>query len=293
MSQLDEWLKLFSEEIETIISNKEVPSRVYELFRKGEKGQLAHLVKEGDNYNFITVYNKHLIEVYCDEKNVINDYLKAPDITDDILRSIFKYLAHHEYGHTLFCESTEHYHNFYNNRKESVFPDVNLNRVFWMNVFRPFKEFCADFKAKGNGAVVPKYYLNRVFEGTFENFFKINKDNFIDNPINRAQLIAYYLKLLYASIWFYVFDEWSYLLEKCGIMKDAKLLELLLKINIVFKRIIKLDLDLKGYKDQLKELTTLLEPYDYIALILNNKSNDIITFQLDNFLKSQSTQEKK
>lgn len=57
---------------------------------------MTHLLKESDIENLATIYDLQIIEVYYYPINLTNNYLEAPSITDDILGSIFTYLAHHE-----------------------------------------------------------------------------------------------------------------------------------------------------------------------------------------------------
>lgn len=96
----------------------------------------------------------------------------------------------------------------------------------------------------------------------------------------------YYSKILYLSIFFYIFDEWDYFLRKWDGDSNIKLLELVLYINKLYERILKNTSDLNFYWKSLTELTNLLEKIDYFNLIFDNNLSENIMIKLKGFVDS-------
>ena len=90
--------------------------------------------------------------------------------------------------------------------------------------------------------------------------------------------------MFYSSIWYYNFDQWKYLLKKCGENNKTESLNLIFLINEIFETLIKKNLDLDGYQQSLRRLTLLLWKINYDELIFENKRDENITDELKEFL---------
>jgi len=287
MNQLDKSLNIFDHEIRQLISREDSPREFY-LLNKDEVGKLKYLFQEVGIETFLTVYDRQIIEVYYNPRNITNNYILAPNITNEILQKIFKYLGHHEYDHSLFCESSENYKKFMEKHKDSIFNNFegqtrsNLSSLFWI-LFRVLKESYADFQARKSNVILPKYYLDLYFKA-IEEFLRFNRSNIFTNI--SVLFKDFYSKVLYISSWFYNFDQWDYLLKKCGENDKTKSLNLILLNNKIFEALIKMDLNLDGYKHFLKQLTLLLWKINYDELIFENKIDANIIGELDYLLGS-------
>ena len=163
INKLDKFLKIFEDEIRLLISIEESP-REFHLLKNDERGKLTNLLHEMGIENFSIIYNHEIIEVYYNPSNLINNYIQAPNISNDLLEKIFIYLAYHEYGHSLFCKSTLNYAKFRAKNKAIIFENFgwriknNLCFLFWI-LFRVLKESYADFQVKKTNIKPPKYFL--------------------------------------------------------------------------------------------------------------------------------------
>ena len=287
INQLDKFLKIFEDEIRLLISREESP-REFRLLKNIEKGKLTNLFYEMGIENFSIIYNRQIIEAYYNPFNLINNYIQAPNITNDILEKIFIYLAHHEYGHSLFCKSTLNYAKFREKNNDIIFENFggrirnNLCFLFWI-LFVVLKESFADFQVKKSNVNIPKYFFDINFK-PFEQFLRINK---VTTIIDLGTLIdGFYSSVLYSSSWFFIFDQWDYLLEKCGENDKMESINLIFMINKMLETLIKKELDLEGYKNYLIQLTLLLREIDYSMLIYENNINRNIIERLDCLLAS-------
>ncbi len=171
MNQLDNLLKIFEDEIRLLISREESP-RAFYLLRNDEIGKLTNRFQEMGNENLLIKYDRQVIEVYYNPFNLTNNYIQAANVTNEILEEIFIYLAHHEYGHSLFCESS-HYNKFKEKNKDTIFEgQIRSNQLFWY-LFVVLKESYADFQAKKTNLNLPKYYLDLYFK-PFEEYLQYN-----------------------------------------------------------------------------------------------------------------------
>lgn len=287
MNQLDSLLKIFEDKIRLLISREEHP-RTYYLLKNDEKGKLTYLFKPVGNETFSTLYDLKNIEVYYNSFNLTNFYIQASNITRDILEKIFNYLAHHEYGHSLFCKSSLAYYNFRERLKNSIFENFDgqmrshLNNLFWA-LFRVLKESFADYQVKKNNIFPPKYYFNLYFI-TFEDLLR--KNNVPPNKTMSKLVIEFYRSVLYSSSWFYIFNQWDYLLEKCGENNKTESLKLIFLINNIFEALIRKNLELEGYGHYLIQITLLLNKIDYYNLLFENNLGEDIVKELDDLLAS-------
>ncbi len=288
MNELDKWLKIFEDEIRLLVSRETNP-REFFLLKNDDVGKLKDLFQEVGNETFSIVYDRQLIEVYYNPINITNNYIQAPNITNEILQDIFKYLSHHEYSHSLFCESTQNYGNFREKHKDILFEDydndirLNLSFIFWI-LFVLLKESYADFKARENNVYPPIYFFNQYFKA-IEQFLRFNRSNIISTL--QVLFEGFYSKVLYSSTWFYNFDQWDYLLRKCGSNDKTESINLILLINKIFGALIKEDLDLNGYKESLIKITLIQWKINYDELIFENKLDEEITKELELFLETR------
>lgn len=160
MNQLAELLKIFEYEIQQLI-NKEKNPREFYLLKNDEIGKLTYIIQDIGNGNLEIIYNRHIIEVYYNSLHLTNNYIQKPHIADEILIKIFKYLAHHEYGHSIFCDSTLTNVNFREKYKDSIFNYYDsqlrsdLRDLFWI-LFHILRDFYADFQAKKINPIIPQ-----------------------------------------------------------------------------------------------------------------------------------------
>jgi len=287
MSGLEKYLKIFEAEIRQLINKEENP-REFKLLSNDEIGKLTHIIQDVGKENLEVIYDPQTIEVYYNPINLTNSYIQKPNVTNEILVSIFKYLAHHEYGHTSFCESTLTLVKFRDKIKDSIFIDFkdqlksSLRELFWI-LFHILRDFFADFKAKINRPILPEYFLDLYYRA-FEQFLRFNR---IKARLIMNRLVEdFYSKVFYSSIWFYNFNKWDYLLKKCGENDKTESLGLIFLINKIFEALIKKELDLVGYEKSLTRLTILLWKIDHDALFFKNKIDKNTFCKLEDFLKS-------
>ncbi len=252
--------------------------------RRGEKGQLSDVRNENEEFSFRCFYNNQLIEIYCDPIKIENEFLNIPDVTDEILNNIFKFLAHHEYGHSLFCESTKYLKSFY----EKHITEITMNLRIFNLIFYLSNEFFADFQAKRINSTLPKFYFDKIFTKNFEDFLEVKRDliNYNDCMTESDLTSFFYSRILYLSNIFYAFDKWDNLLELCRETDNKSLLELVFVINKVYEKLIPKTSNLKIYWESLLTLTVLLKEIDYFKLICNDNLNNKIKVELDDFLNS-------
>ena len=285
VNQLDKLLNIFDNEIKQLISREDSP-REFHLLKNDAVGKLKDLFQEVGNETFSIVYNRQIIEVYYNPINITNNFIQAPKITDDILQKIFKYLGHHEYGHSLFCVDSQNYGKFIKKHEDSMFNNFesqtrsHLSFLFW-KLFRVLKESYADLQARKSNAILPKFYLDLYFKA-IEKFLRIKRSK----PYTTLSILfeRFYSEVLISSSWFYNFDQWDYLLKKCGENDKTESLNLILSINKIIEKLIKMDLDLDGYKHFLKQLTLLLWKINYDELIFENKIDVNIIDEIDHLL---------
>ena len=104
-------LEVFTEEFQTVMSDQK-DLRSFQLLHKDEEGRFQALRSSYEGYNFSILYDNEAIEVYYNPEWIEKKYLKKPGITTDKIEEIFKFLAHHEYGHSFLCSNSEDLKNF-------------------------------------------------------------------------------------------------------------------------------------------------------------------------------------
>ncbi len=284
MYELKKYLKVFEDEIRVLIDKEEKP-REFKLLGYDEIGKLTHILPDIGKQNIEVIYDLEIIEAYYNPINLNNSFIQKPNITNEILVNIFKYLAHHEYGHTSFCDSTLTLVRFYESNEDQLFMDYenqvrsSLRELFW-ELFRILRDFYADSKAKQIQPILPKYYLDLYFKA-FEQFLRFNRIN-----ARNIREIDFYSKVFYSSIWFYNFNQGDYLLKKCGENDKTESLNLIFLLNKIFEALITKNLDLRDYKQFLTQLTIFLWDINYDSLIFENEMDEKILSQLKDFLKA-------
>ncbi|KKN08691.1 hypothetical protein LCGC14_1054280 [marine sediment metagenome] len=286
MNQLECLLKIFDNEIRSLISKEKKP-RTFNLRRNDEKGYFSDIFKPRGNETFSILYDLKHIEVYYNSYNLVNFYVQARNMTKDILEKIFIYLAHHEYGHSLFYKSSLDYYNFREELRNSSFKNCNTQmRAFSNNIlerlFRVLNESFTDYRAKNNRVFPPKNYYNLYF-GTFEGFLRYKKQ---PNDNMRKLAINFNETVLYSSTFFYIFNQWNYLLEKCGENNKTESLKLVYLINTILKMLIRKNLELKEYGNYLIQITLVLNKINYNNLFFTNNLEKDILKELNDFLYS-------
>ena len=287
MKRLEKYLQIFDDEINKLINKEENP-REFSLLRYDEIGKLTHIIEDVGKENLEVVYDPQTIEVYYNPNNLNKNFIQKPNFTNEILVKIFKYLAHHEYGHTFFCESTLTLVEFRNEIEDLLFNDFEdelklfLRELFWI-LFHIFRDFYADFKAKTIRSIIPIYFLDLYYRA-IEQFLRFNRIN--TRLIMNRLVEDFYSKVFYSSIWFYNFNQWEYLLKKCGENNKTESLRLILLLNKIFEAHIHKELDLLGYKESLTSLVVLLYKIDYDALFFENEINESTFIKLSGYLKS-------
>ncbi|TKJ19799.1 MAG: hypothetical protein CEE43_14450 [Promethearchaeota archaeon Loki_b32] len=280
MSQLTKYLNIFSKEIEEIKLRKD--NRKFELKKIGSRSFLTNSTFEKEDFCFLCQYNQNIIEVYYNPLKINKEYLNVPNITDETLEDIFKYLAHHEYGHSLLNESTKKSFNVLNKR---VITTKSKRNIILKTIIFIFREFFADWQAKMTGSNIPNFYLDQVFQNIEEVFTLIKFLKFPNSTISLNDLILlFYYKFLYPSVYYHVFNRWDYLMEKCGRFKDLELINIVSKINYFFEDLIKSTSDIYVYKKALLELASLLKNIDYFELFLKNNLKDQTNLKFNNIL---------
>ncbi len=286
MYELEKYLKVFEDEIQVLIDKEENPIEI-KLLIYDEIGKLTHIIQDIGKQNIEVIYDTEIIEAYYNPINLNNNFIQKPNVTNEILINIFKYLAYHEYGHTSFCDSTLTLVKFSESIKDSLFIKYenqewsSLRELFW-KLFQILRDFYADSKAKIIQSILPKYYLDLYFKA-IEQFLRFNR--IYVRAIMDRLVIDFYSKVLYSSIWFYNFNQWEYLLKKCGENDKTESLNLIFLLNKIFEALITKNFDLVGYEQSLTQLTIILFEIDYDSLIFENDIKESILSQLKDFLK--------
>lgn len=288
MVQLDRMLKIVDNEIRELVSREKDP-RVFKFLENNKKGKFTDFIPNiCSEANFEATYDLQDIEVYYNRLEINNNYVQKPNLPDEILVEIFKYLAHHEYSHSLFRETTLDVFNFTKNCTDLIFENYEDQKKlglceFFLKLYQILRESYADIQAKSINPVLPKFHLDLKFENSFGRFLRYKRGAIWGQTSEFAEFFYY---VVYSSTCFYVFNQWDYLLEKCGENDKTKSLNLIHSINEIFEALIKKDLNLENYKHYLIQLTLLLCKIDYDKLIFENKLNKNIIDELEDLKTS-------
>lgn len=287
--RLKNLLDIFSNEINKIkLAHNDL--RVFKLLKKGEEGNLYdfhNLSKENNSYCFLCIYDPQLIEVYYDLEGIKVSYINDVNFSPEDLENIFKYFAHHEYGHTQFYHSPTKLRLFWEKKIkfwEKELKNPNLKMIIHAHISRTLKESFAVENARHLSSTLPIYYFYKHFK-YIENIInvrnaitvanlkvklKIPNPNFQPNA-----LVTWFLEsVFFNSIPFYSLNKWDYLLEKGANIKISNSIDLMLCIHKALKRIRKKIIDLNIYWERLLRLAGLLEKIDYYNLILNDNLDE-------------------
>ena len=115
MSHEGQSLNLFEKTITSLIK-KRTDSRKLTILNLNKPGKFFHFVSKSEKFCFQCAYSEKLIEIYYDLEQIKKKYITSIT-SDDELNNVFSYLAFHEYGHSLFCESTEILKQYWENNE--------------------------------------------------------------------------------------------------------------------------------------------------------------------------------
>ena len=150
MYQNEKWLKIFRDEIKKI-KEDENDQRFFILNNYEEADQSYKIRFRDIPFTFqCSSYNSELIEIHYKPSLIIQEYLQNPLFNDEILKQIFKFLAHHEYGHSLLGKSRENVEKVLVIQKENSIK----YKIYWLLLWC-FKEFFADLEAKNKNPMLP------------------------------------------------------------------------------------------------------------------------------------------
>lgn len=144
------------------IKHKCLDNRTFSLIDMTNEGILRDEVSNQENFCFSSHYNQNIIEIYYNRDQIISEYIQVmSNLPNDQVLNEISYLAGHEYGHTLFCESSKKLRKFEVNREEIYHKYERFNCFVFLRIF---SEFYADLKAYKFTLVIPQIKFKKIFE---------------------------------------------------------------------------------------------------------------------------------
>ncbi len=271
---LENFLNYFNEKfLET--KNKCSDNREFSLLEMNMGGTLKHEVSTKESFCFSSHYNKDVIEIYYNRIRINNEYLQDQlNFSREQLLKEISYLANHEYGHTLFCESSKKLREF------KVKSDIIYNKYEKFNCFvflRVLSEFSADLEAFNNNLTLPEIKFRTIYE-----YFKSNLSRHSTTILpttrnfqyGRDGIDQYQLPFLTNLSIFYAFNKWDDLKEVFDENRLSKLLTFSKHIFDYLKKMIEFSPDLILRRKSISKLLKTLDVYFYDDIIFNNEFNN-------------------
>lgn len=280
----ENFLKCFKEKFIEIKDNYS-DNRKFSLLEINTKGNLINEVSKQDTFCFSSHYNEDIIEIYFNRKQIISEYIKGQyDLSDEQILEEISYLAGHEYGHTLFCESSKKL------REINVNWKITYNKYEKFNCFvflRVFSEFFADSVASKIDLTFPEIKFQKIYE-YFES--KLSHHRLIILPTTRNfkdgrnGIDKYQGPFLTDLSFIYAYNKWNDIKRLFVEKKLSELFKFLKLIFDYFKKVIDSLSDLDLRRNKMSELLKILDEYYYDDLIFNNKLNPDLQSQLQELI---------
>lgn len=307
MTNLDKIKEIFKIHIKKLM-NRFDDSRIIHFSNKGDESLFPSFELPLDLHHTIGVYwHKNIIQIQYNDKIIEEVYLNK---NIDHIDNLIKQIANHEYGHTLQFKSM-----FYR------LPRDTRNDILIKNPKEISKEDLIKCINNSNDRMITEqekcknvHYaqIDDIFQDFWANsivFSKIDKtppeemiknrlDSLIINdclyPDNIFRKDILYNKrifelLLYTQEFFF-YDRWDNL-ENLYIERNlGKLLRFYHFMNLFFKRILDSNNNFDNMRDDLIDLTLILDKINYKLVLFENKfkTNDIkVLIEFRDFLKNK------
>lgn len=267
------------------IKNKCLNNRTFSLLEINMEGNLKEEVSNQESFCFSSHYNQDIIEIYYDRDQIISKYIcDESDLSDDQFLNEISYLAGHEYGHTLFCESSKKLREINADWKNIR----NKYKKFNCFVFlRVFSEFFADLEAYKFTSTFPEIKFKEIYE-YFESKLSHHSTTILPTTRNfkygRDGIDHYQRPFLTCLSFIYAYNKWNDLKK---LFEENKLSELFKFLKLIFdhfKKVIESLSDLNLRRNKIYELLRILDEYFYDDLVFNNKLNSELHSQLQELI---------
>lgn len=282
----ENFLNIFNEKF-IEIKNKCLDNRTFNLLEISMEGYLKEEVSNQEVFCFSSHYNQDIIEIYYNRNQIISEYIQDPsDLSNEQVLSEISYLAGHEYGHTLFCESSK------------KLREINVD---WKNIYnkyekfncyvflRVFSEFFADIEAYKFVSTFPEIKFKKIYE-YFESKLSHHSSTILPTTRNfkygRDGIDHYQRPFLIQLSFIYAYNKCDDL-EK--IFEKNKLSELFKFLNLIlnyFRKLIDSYSDMNLRRKKINELLKILDKFFYDDLIFKNMLNPELQTQLHTLINN-------
>lgn len=187
--------------------------REFQLVQWDSKGHFSAFNNPSDQYTFSCKYDLSKIEIFYKIPIIKSSYFRNPrQFTEDEYTIISTYLASHEYGHTLFCDSTYTLKILF--EQDIVLPN-GFNFIFLIILF---SEFSADVYARSifprNPDPISSLFLNnQKFKEMLMNFY-LYQFPWVNPPPDDPRLYDRYKFEFVELIRIFVFKNWESLTQR-------------------------------------------------------------------------------
>lgn len=257
--------------------------REFQLIRWDSKGHFSAFNNPNDQYTFSSKYDLSKIEIYYKIPIIESSYFRNPQqFTENEYTIISTYLASHEYGHTLFCDSTY-------TLKILFEQDIALPNGFnFMFLAILFSEFSAEVYARSifpsNPEPISSLFLNsQRFRDMVGNFY-LYQFPWVNPPPDDPRLYDSYKFEFVELIRIFVFEKWESLIQRYANHPIRTFLNFCERLFTVFKDIIiktNRVTTIRNYLINLAEILDEIRLRDVILCTINETSlNRIILSEI-------------
>ncbi len=283
---LENFLNAFNEKFKEI-KNKCLDNRTFNLLEISMEGYLKEEISNQEVFCFSSHYNQDIIEIYYNRNQIISEYIQDPsDLSNEQILFEISYLASHEYGHTLFCESSKKLREINADWKNIYNKYEKFNCFVFLRVF---SEFFADLEAYKFVSTFPEIKFKKIYE-YFESKLSHHSTTILPTTRNfkyGIDGIDHYLRPFLINLSFiYAYNMWDDL-EK--IFEENKLSELFKFLNLIlnyFRKLIESYSDMNLRRKKINELLKILDKFFYDDLIFKNMLNPELQTQLHAFINN-------
>lgn len=276
----EEFIKFFREKFIEIKDNN-LDNRKVSFLEVNVEGILKEEVSNQESFCFSCHYNEDIIEIYYNQDNIIAEYIHNPNrSTDDQFLNEISYLASHEYGHTLFCESSKKLREINTDWKNLFKKYEKFNCFVFLRVFG---EFFADLESYKINSIIPEIKYKNIRE-YFESKLSHHSITILPTTRNfkygRNGIDDYQRPFLINLSFIHAYNKWD---ELKRVFAEKNLSELFKFVNLIlnyFKKVIELYSDISSRRNKINELLRILDKFYYDDLIFNNELNSELQSQL-------------
>ena len=267
------------------IKNNCLDNRTFNLLEINMEGNLKEEVSNQEFFCFSSHYNQDIIEIYYNRNQIISEYIQdQSDLSNGQVLNEISYLVGHEYGHTLFCESSKKLREINADWKNIYNKYEKFNFFVFLRVF---SDFFADLEAYKFTSTFPEIKVKKIYE-CFESKLSHHSTTILPTTSNfkygRDGIDHYQRPFLTILSFIYAYDKWN---DFKNLFEEKKLSELFKFLKLIFdyfKTVIESHSDLNLRRNRICELLRILDEYFYDDLIFNNKLNPELQSQLQELI---------